>query len=133
MANLTGKTIYQTYPSLVGIGTAGTSGVSGAPQKLTDGLGVEIPIEVSTDEVNITADTFIAKSFDIAAYGQVINDQGQWVGPGSAIGSSGTSGTSGTSGSNGSSGTSGDAGSSGTSGTSGQDGSSGTSGQAGSS
>ena len=55
MANLTDKKIFQTYKSIIGIGTSGTAGVSGTLQPLTDGLGVELPIEVSETDVKITA------------------------------------------------------------------------------
>ena len=130
MANLQNQRIYQTYKSLVGIGTAGTSGVDGTLQPLTDGLGVEIPIEVSTTEVHVSAQTLDAVSYSVDGYGQVIDDQGNWVGPGQ-IGSSGSSGTSGTSGATGASGTSGTSGTSGATGASGSSGTSGTSGATG--
>ena len=134
MANLTGKTIYQTYPSVVGVGTAGTSGYTGAEAPLTDGLGNELPIKVSATKVKITSDTLESKTVSIEGYGEVINDQGEWQGPtGGISGSSGTSGSSGSNGSSGSSGLSGANGSSGTSGSSGSNGSSGTSGATGTS
>lgn len=123
MANLTNKYIYETYKSVVGIGTSGTSGViPGQVQPLTDGEGNELPIAVSETDVEVGYLT--TKNVFIEAYGEVIDQNGVWVGP--QQGFSGTSGTSGTSGVNGSSGV---AGSSGTSGTSGQSGSSGTSGK----
>lgn len=142
MADLTNKYIYETYPSIVGIGDEGSSGVTGTLKPLTDGVGEHLPIEVSETEVNITAVNTTSVNFSIAGYGEVINDQGQWVGPGSAEGTSGTSGSSGvngtsgtdgTSGTNGANGTSGTDGSSGTNGTSGVNGAAGTSGTDGSS
>ena len=127
MANLTNKYIYETFPSLVGIGTSGTSGVTGTPQVLTDGKGVELPINVSTTEVEITGDT-ITQNLIIEGYGEVINSNGEWTGAGGGTGSSGTSGTSGKNGSSGTSGSSGVNGSSGATGSSGTSGTSGTSG-----
>lgn len=131
MGNLAGKTIYQSYKSLVTVGTSGTSGLSGALQPLTDGQGTELPIDVSTTEVHIKSNTLDAVSYSVDAYGQVIDDQGNWVGP--TAGLSGTSGSSGTSGINGTSGTSGAAGAPGASGTSGTSGTRGTSGSSGTS
>jgi hypothetical protein len=124
MANLTNKYIYETFPSLVGIGTSGTSGVTGTPQVLTDGKGVELPIKVSTTEVEITGDT-ITQNLIIEGYGQVINSNGEWTGAGGGTGSSGTSGTSGRSGTSGTSGVNGSSGATGSSGTSGTSGTSG--------
>jgi hypothetical protein len=83
MANLTDKKIFQTYKSIIGIGTSGTAGVSGTPQPLTDGLGVELPIVVSETEVNISSETVNVRSVTIDGYGEVINDLGEWTGPGS--------------------------------------------------
>jgi hypothetical protein len=130
MADLTNKYIYETYPSIVGIGEEGSSGVTGTLKPLTDGVGEHLPIEVSETEVNITAVNTTSVNFSIAGYGEVINDQGQWVGPGSAEGTSGTSGSSGV---NGTSGTDGTSGTNGANGTSGTDGSSGINGVAGTS
>ena len=119
MADLRNKYIYQSYPSVVSIGTSGTSGVSATPQALTDGIGVELPITVSLTTIEVKDLT--SNNLSILGYGEVIDNTGTWVGEGAA-GTTGTSGTSGTSGATGSSGQSG------TSGTSGADGTSGTSG-----
>ena len=150
MANLFNKYIYETYKSIVGIGQSGTSGlIPGTIQPLTDGEGNELPIRVSDTDVEV--DYLTSKNLFIEAYGEVIDQNGVWVGPQQGMsgtsgtsGTSGATGTSGTSGVNGSSGQTGSAGTSGTSGigssgtsgtagTSGLTGSSGTSGQAGSS
>jgi len=150
MANLFNKYIYETYKSIVGIGQSGTSGlIPGTIQPLTDGEGNELPIRVSDTDVEV--DYLTSKNLFIEAYGEVIDQNGVWVGPQQGMsgtsgtsGTSGAAGTSGTSGVNGSSGQTGSAGTSGTSGigssgtsgtagTSGLTGSSGTSGQAGSS
>ena len=138
MANLTNNYIYETFPSLVGIGDQGSSGVTGTLKPLTDGVGVHMPIEVSLTAVDITAATTTTKNLSIDGYGQVIDNNGNWVGAGSATtsgtsGSSGTNGTSGTSGTNGGAGTSGTDGSSGSSGLNGAAGTSGTDGSSGSS
>ena len=130
MANLTNKYIYQTYPSLLGIGTSGTSGVTGTLQPVTDGKGVELPMEASTTEINFTEDTTIRDLY-ASNYGKVIDADGNWLG--NSTGIAGTSGTSGTSGANGSSGIAGTSGTSGINGSSGATGSSGTSGTAGTS
>jgi len=135
MANLFNKYIYETYKSIVGIGQAGTSGlIPGTIQPLTDGEGNELPIRVS--ETDVEVDFLTSKNLFIEAYGEVIDQNGNWVGPNSGSGSSGTSGvngTSGTSGITGTSGTSGTTGANGTSGTSGSSGINGSSGATGSS
>ena len=135
MANLTNNYIYETFPSLVGIGDQGSSGVTGTLKPLTDGVGVHMPIEVSLTAVDITAATTTTKNLSIDGYGQVIDNNGNWVGAGSATtsGTSGSSGTNGTSGTNGVAGTSGTDGSSGSSGVNGVAGTSGTDGSSGSS
>ena len=132
MADLTNKYIYESYKSVVGIGTSGTSGLSAELQPLTDGEGHEMPIKVSETEVEITTAATV-KSLNIAGFGEVINEDGYFVGPGGGGGGTGTSGTSGTSGLTGSSGTSGVNGTSGTSGTSGRNGFAGLNGSNGSS
>lgn len=121
MADLTNKYIYETYKSIIGIGTSGTSGISGTLQPLTDGEGTELPIEVSETQVNLKQPTTVPNLF-IEGYGEVIDNNGFWVGEGGGGGGTGTSGTSGTSGLTGSSGTSGTSGVNGTSGTSGRNG-----------
>jgi len=131
MGNLAGKTIYQSYKSLITVGTSGTSGINGTNQPLTDGEGNELPIEVSSTEVHITSTTLDAVSYSVDGYGVVIDDEGNWAGP--TAGLSGTSGTSGTSGAAGFSGTSGTSGTSGVAGAPGTSGSSGTSGTRGTS
>ena len=132
MADLTNKYIYESYKSVVGIGTSGTSGLSAELQPLTDGEGHEMPIKVSETEVEISTPATV-KSLNIAGFGEVINEDGYFVGPGGGGGGTGTSGTSGTSGLTGSSGTSGVNGTSGTSGTSGRNGFAGLNGSNGSS
>jgi len=132
MADLTNKYIYESYKSVVGIGTSGTSGLSADLQPLTDGEGHEMPIKVSETEVEISTVATV-KSLNIAGFGEVINEDGYFVGPGGGGGGTGTSGTSGTSGLTGSSGTSGINGTSGTSGTSGRNGYAGLNGSNGSS
>lgn len=115
MGNLTNEFINQTYPSLVKFANS-YNGVSSSLQNLQDGLGDNLPIQISQTEVNISGSLLVN--------GLPISGQ---------TGSSGTSGTSGQSGSNGSSGTSGATGSSGQSGSNGTSGSSGQSGTSGSS
>ena len=131
MADLKNKYIYETYKSIVGLGTSGTSGIDGTMQPLTDGDGHELPIKVSETEVELESTT--VKSLSISGYGQVIDENGYWTGEGGGGGGTGTSGTSGTSGLTGTSGTSGKNGSSGTSGTSGRNGYNGLNGTNGSS
>jgi hypothetical protein len=132
MANLFGKYIYDTYKSIIGIGTSGTSGLGATLQPLTDGEGKQLPIEVSETEVNLTAPTTVPNLF-IEGYGEVIDENGYWTGEGGGGGGGGTSGTSGTSGLTGTSGTSGVNGTSGTAGTSGRNGYAGLNGSNGSS
>jgi hypothetical protein len=116
MGQLTNLFVSQSYQGLVKLENS-TTGVTGTLQYLEDGLGNNLPIQMSTGSVNITGSLFINNvPFT-----------------GGTIGSSGTSGTSGVAGSSGTSGTSGLAGSSGTSGTSGVSGSGGTSGTSGTS
>ena len=98
MANLTGQQVSNTFPSIVGVGTSGTSGLTGTLQPLTDGLGIEIPIEVSTTAVKITAATTTVETLSIDGVGVVINSSGVYVGPGGSSGSAGTAGSSGSSG-----------------------------------
>lgn len=132
MANLLNKYIYETYKSIIGIGQSGTSGVSGVPQALTDGEGHELPIKVSETDVELGFTT--TKNIFIEAYGEVIDQNGNWTGPTAGLaGTSGTSGTSGHAGTSGTSGTSGHAGANGTNGTSGTSGYTGSSGVAGTS
>ena len=133
MASLFDKYIYQTYRGL--IKTLDNEPINGTPKPLSDGEGNELPIAVSDTDVEVGFLT--SKNVFIEAYGEVIDQNGVWVGP--QQGFSGSSGTSGTNGQNGSSGTSGKngttgvSGSSGTSGKNGTNGSSGTSGVNGSS
>jgi len=133
MASLLNKYIYETYKGL--IKTLDNEPIDGALKPLSDGEGNELPIKVSDTDVEVGFLT--SKNVFIEAYGEVIDQNGNWVGP--QQGFAGTSGTSGTNGQNGSSGTSGKngttgvSGSSGTSGKNGTNGSSGTSGVNGSS
>jgi len=132
MANLFNKYIYETYKSIVGLGTSGTSGLGVNLEPLTDGEGKPLPIEVSETEVNLTAPTTVPNLF-IEGYGEVIDSNGYWTGEGGGGGGTGTSGTSGTSGVTGSSGTAGTSGTNGSSGTSGRNGYAGLNGTSGTS
>ena len=133
MASLLNKYIYETFKGL--IKTLDNEPIDGTLKPLSDGEGNELPIKVSDTDVEVGFLT--SKNVFIEAYGEVIDQNGNWVGPSQGL--SGTSGTSGTNGQNGSSGTSGKngttgvSGSSGTSGKNGTNGSSGTSGVNGSS
>jgi hypothetical protein len=95
MADLTNKYIYETYPSVVGIGDKGSEGVTGTLKPLTDGLGVHMPVEVSLDEVNITADQTTTVQLNIAGYGEVIDSSGNWTGGGGTTGAQGAQGATG--------------------------------------
>jgi hypothetical protein len=108
MSTLYGNNISQTYQGLIKLSNS-TTGVTSVTQSLQDGLGNNIPIQVSQTQVNISGSFYINNV-------PITN------------GTNGTSGTSGAAGSSGSSGTSGASGSSGSTGSSGTDGSSGTSG-----
>lgn len=132
MASLFNKYIYETWKGL--IKTKDNEPIDGTIKPLTDGEGNELPIKVSDTDVEVGFLT--SKNVFIEAYGEVIDQNGQWVGPQTGMsgtsGTSGVNGTSGTSGVNGTSGTSGATGSAGTSGTSGSSGVNGSSGQTGS-
>jgi hypothetical protein len=118
--NLTGSQIKDTYEGVLNIGA---TGLTGALQEITDGLGNLLNIQVSDTTIN----------FSGIVTGNIIGTTGAagTSGTSGTSGINGTSGTSGTSGVSGSSGTSGINGTSGTSGTSGVSGSSGTSGTSG--
>jgi hypothetical protein len=136
MASLLNKYIYETFKGL--IKTLDNEPIDGALKPLSDGEGNELPIKVSDTDVEVGYLT--SKNLFIEAYGEVVDQNGNWTGPTSGLsGTSGTSGTngatgtSGTSGVNGSSGQTGSAGTSGTSGKNGTNGVNGTSGTSGTS
>ena len=132
MASLLNKYIYETFKGL--IKTLDNEPIDATLKPLSDGEGNELPIKVSETDVEVGFLT--SKNLFIEEYGEVIDQNGNWVGPNSGSGSSGTSGvngTSGTSGITGTSGTSGTTGANGTSGTSGSSGINGSSGATGSS
>lgn len=51
MSNLTGTQIQNTYGGVINIGP---SGATGSLQTLTDGLGTNLPLQISTSGVNFT-------------------------------------------------------------------------------
>ena len=65
MGNLTNEYINQTYPSLVKFANS-YNGVSGSLQNLQDGLGDNLPIQISTDTVNISG-SFLVNGQPITA------------------------------------------------------------------
>jgi hypothetical protein len=108
MADLTNKYIYETYPSVVGIGAQGSEGLTNSLKPLTDGVGDEMPIEVSRTEVNITAASTTTVQLNIAGYGEVIDDNGNWTGAGGGVvGAQGAQGATGAQGAIGAQGTNG--------------------------
>ena len=131
MSTLFGQNISQTYPGLIKLADS-TTGVTSTTQSFQDGLGNNIPIQVSNTQVNISGSFFI-NNVPITNGTNGTSGTSGVAGSSGTSGSSGSNGSSGTSGSNGSSGTSGSNGSNGSSGTSGGTGSSGTSGSNGSS
>jgi hypothetical protein len=112
MADLTNKYIYETYPSIVGIGDKGSEGLTNALKPLTDGVGDEMPIEVSRTAVNITAPNTTVVQLNIAGYGEVIDSNGNWTGTG-GIGAQGAQGATGAQGDTGATGAQGDIGATG--------------------
>lgn len=58
MADLKDKYVYQTYHSILSLGTSGTSGLSTSSQRITDGDGVQTPISVSTTKVSIVLSNY---------------------------------------------------------------------------
>ena len=133
MASLLNKYIYETFKGL--IKTLDNEPINGTLKPLSDGEGNELPIKVSETDVEVGFLT--SKNLFIEEYGEVIDQNGVWVGPQQGFsgtsGTSGTNGAAGTSGTSGINGSSGQTGSAGTSGTSGTRGTSGTSGTAGTS
>jgi hypothetical protein len=128
MSTLFGNNISQTYQGLIKLANS-TTGVTSTTQSFQDGLGNNIPIQVSDTQVNISGSFFINN----VPITNGTNGTSGTSGINGTNGSSGTSGSSGASGSSGSTGSSGSDGSSGTSGTSGTSGSNGTDGSSGSS
>ena len=125
MGILTNQFVSQSYQGLLNLENPFT-GVTNSLQYVTDGLGGNTALQLSTTQVNVTG-SFSINGVPISSSAGTSGTSGT----SGVAGSSGTSGTSGVSGTNGSSGTSGVSGSSGTSGTSGANGSSGTSGTSG--
>lgn len=133
MASLLNKYIYETFKGL--IKTLDNEPIDGTLKPLSDGEGNELPIKVSDTDVEVGFLT--TKNVFIEAYGEVIDQNGVWVGPQQGFtgtsGTSGTNGAAGTSGTSGVNGSSGQTGSAGTSGTSGKNGTNGVSGTSGTS
>ena len=127
MASLLNKYIYETFKGL--IKTLDNEPIDATLKPLSDGEGNELPIKVSETDVEVGFLT--SKNLFIEEYGEVIDQNGNWVGPNSGSGSSGTSGVNGTSGTSGAAGTSGTSGVNGTSGTAGTSGTSGINGSSG--
>jgi hypothetical protein len=130
MGALTNQYVSQSYQGLVKL--ENSTGITPTLQYLEDGVGNNLPIQVSNTEVNITGSLLINGTSYSAATSGTSGTSGS-SGTSGVAGSSGTSGTSGSSGQSGSSGTSGTSGSSGQSGSSGTSGSSGQSGSSGTS
>ena len=124
MSTLFGNNISQTYQGLIKLANS-TTGVTSTTQSFQDGLGNNIPIQVSATQVNISGSFFINNV-------PITNGTNGTSGTSGAAGSSGSSGSSGASGSSGSTGSGGTSGTSGSDGTSGSNGSSGSSGSSGS-
>ena len=80
--SLENKYIYNTYKAI--IKTEDNLPISGTLKALTDGEGNPLPISVSEDTTQFT-DRMIQQAVNIEGVGEVINSDGQWVGP--AIGS----------------------------------------------
>jgi hypothetical protein len=134
MGALTNQYVSQSYQGLLKF-TNSSTGVTSNLQTIEDGLGNNLPIQISNSGVNITGSFYVSGLTSNTGLTEVLvvdTTSGQ-IYRNNISGSTGSSGTSGTSGQSGSSGTSGTSGSSGSSGTSGQSGSSGTSGTSGSS
>ena len=131
MADLTNRYIYETYPSVVGIGAQGSEGLTNSLKPLTDGVGDEMPIEVSRTEVNITAANTTTVQLNIAGYGEVIDSNGNWLGGGGGIGAQGAQGATGAQGAIGAKGNTGAQGNAGTNGAQGAQGAIGAQGIAG--
>ena len=108
MSTLSGNNISQTYQGLIKLSNS-TTGVTSTTQSFQDGLGNNIPIQVSQTQVNISGSFFINNV-------PITNGTNGTSGTSGAAGSSGSSGTSGASGSSGSTGSGGTSGTSGTSG-----------------
>jgi hypothetical protein len=122
MGQLTNLYVSESYQGLIKLADS-TTGVTGTLQYTQDGVGNNLPIQISSTQVNITG------SFTVNG----VAFSGGTNGTSGTSGANGTSGSSGSSGTNGVSGSAGSSGSSGSSGTNGVTGSSGSAGTSGSS
>lgn len=82
MSSLTDKRLDQTYDGL--IKTSDEEPINGSPKNLQDGLGNDLPMQVSTSEIRLTGDTIAtnlsSNQLSVNGYGEVINAAGEWTG-----------------------------------------------------
>ena len=99
MSSLENKYIYETYKGL--IKTEDNEPIDGTLKPLTDGEGNALPIEVSDSVIRFTGNT-VQPNVNIDGFGEVINQDGEWVGPITGIqGPQGATGAQGAQGING--------------------------------
>ena len=126
MGQLTNLYVSQSYQGLIKLADS-TTGVTSTLQYTQDGVGNNLPLQISETQVNITG------SFTVngVPFTNGTNGTSGTSGANGTSGSSGSSGTNGIAGTNGTAGSSGSSGSSGTNGGTGSSGSAGTSGSSG--